>query len=308
MEEYPLVSTIILTYKNFKYIYEAIDSVLKQDYKNIELIINDDGSDNFNKDKLFEYIYINKNDNIKNVIINQNDQNIGTVRNYNTAIKLSSGEYFIGVASDDVFYDNSTITKIIEYFKKTNALIITTKRYLYDEKMKKLLQVLPKKKEIKMIKSLNCNDLFKELSKKNFISGASTPFSKKMIQKYGYFDEEYTLLEDYPTYLKLLKNNCKIHFFEIPIIRYRTEGISNNNIINPTLKQDLYKVIKKEILPNRNIIGNFVYRIKKFEYNREIQLRQYDFYEKSLFYFKNLDIIAYKVIQKFNNYLNTKNF
>ncbi len=308
MEEYPLVSTIILTYKNFEYIYEAIDSVLNQDYKNIELIINDDGSENFNKNKLFEYINKNKNDNIKNVIINQNEQNMGTVKNYNTAIKLSSGEYFIGIASDDVFYDNSTITKIVEYFKKTNALIITTKRYLYDKKMEKLLQVLPQEKEIEMIKSLNSNELFKELSKKNFISGASTPFSKKMIQEYGDFDEEYTLLEDYPTYLKLLRNNCKIHFFEIPIIKYRTGGISNNSIINPILRQDFFKVIQKEILPNRNVIGNFTYRIKKFEYNREIQLRQYNFYEKSLFYLGNIDVITYKIIEKFNNYFNNKSF
>lgn len=42
-----LISISILTYRNYRYLYEALESVFSQDYSNIELIVSDDGSDNF---------------------------------------------------------------------------------------------------------------------------------------------------------------------------------------------------------------------------------------------------------------------
>ena len=42
METKPLVSVVTITYRKFEYIYDTIDSVLNQDYDNIEYIISDD--------------------------------------------------------------------------------------------------------------------------------------------------------------------------------------------------------------------------------------------------------------------------
>lgn len=42
-----LVSVIVLSYKNIKGIYDTVDSILKQDYDNIEIVISDDGTPNF---------------------------------------------------------------------------------------------------------------------------------------------------------------------------------------------------------------------------------------------------------------------
>ena len=61
-----LISISILTYRNYRYLYEALESVFSQDYSNIELIVSDDGSDNFPEDEIRTYIQKNKKNNIKN--------------------------------------------------------------------------------------------------------------------------------------------------------------------------------------------------------------------------------------------------
>mgnify|MGYP000424525881 CR=1 FL=1 len=54
------VSVIILTYNQMDYLYDAIKSVLNQDYPNIELIVSDDASCNFQKGMLEKFIEENK--------------------------------------------------------------------------------------------------------------------------------------------------------------------------------------------------------------------------------------------------------
>ena len=87
-----LVSVIICCYRRFQFIYEAIDSVLSQSYGAIELLISDDGSDNFPEKKIRNYIEKHKGENIKNVIINHETQNQGTVRHLNHARRLVHGD------------------------------------------------------------------------------------------------------------------------------------------------------------------------------------------------------------------------
>ncbi|WP_133964871.1 glycosyltransferase [Eubacterium limosum] len=74
------VTCIVLSYNNIEFIYEAINSVLLQDYMNIELIISDDGSENFDVGEIKNYVEKNKGENIEKLIVNKNVVNIGTVK------------------------------------------------------------------------------------------------------------------------------------------------------------------------------------------------------------------------------------
>lgn len=62
-----LFTIVLIHYEQEKYIFEAINSIVNQNYSNIELIITDDCSKNFNKEKILKYITEVKGDNIKNV-------------------------------------------------------------------------------------------------------------------------------------------------------------------------------------------------------------------------------------------------
>lgn len=257
----PLVTVVILSYNSDAYIWNAIDSVLEQTYSNIELIISDDGTKNLNINQIYNYIQNNSKNNIKKYKIIYNDKNIGTVKNYNNAIKNSEGQYIVGLAADDVFYNRTTVEEIVNFFIKTNALIVTAYRDVYDSNLRNFIKRLPNNSEVKKI--MRNTNLYKELCKGNFISGACTYYSKRFFEKYGLFDEDYTLVEDYSKYLSITRQNEKIFFIDKPTIKYRLGGVSTGLKPNKLFQRDVNKVILKEILPYKNEVGVFIYRLKK---------------------------------------------
>lgn len=241
-----LLTVIVLLYNNVEYFEECIRSVLKQSYKNIEIVISDDGSYEFDQDKLLDFIKLNDEGNIKNIIINHNEKNLGVVKNYNKAISLSNGEYIFYLAADDFFYDNRVLEDVVDYFEETGELIFTGFKDVYDSNMDKYIKTLPRENEVEFLKSDNPKLLYEKLCIGSFISGSNTPFSRKLIDEYGYLDEEYHYLEDYPKYLRLTRSGCNIAFFDRKLIKYRMGGVTTNGKISDLLRKDLRLTTLKE--------------------------------------------------------------
>lgn len=290
----PIVSVIVLTYNNIQYFHQCIKSILTQNYKNIELIISDDCSNNFDIKIIEEYIKKHKKSNIIKYNIIKHNKNLGTVKNFNYAIKNSIGEYIIPLAIDDCFYDENVISSVVKKFQTTNAYIITGYRDVYDENLNKMMFRLPIHKKIKLFN--NMDKLYKSICKNNFISGSCTSYSKKLFLEDGYFDEEYRLLEDYPKYLKSIRNGKKIYFIDISIIKYRIGGISGKKGINPILKGDYALLTKRDILPYPDKIGVFLYRTRMFEWCKSKQDTNI-----IVLCLKYIDVVVYKLLVKFKN-------
>ncbi|MDE6302519.1 MAG: glycosyltransferase [Clostridia bacterium] len=66
------VSVLLISYDNFKYIFEALDSIFRQTYSNIQLIISDDASSDFDVKKLNKYLKNHRTPNISEIIVNVN--------------------------------------------------------------------------------------------------------------------------------------------------------------------------------------------------------------------------------------------
>ncbi len=90
-----LISVIIPVYNVEKYLLKCLDSVSSQTYKNIEIIVVNDGSTDNSLDILSKYA---KKEN-RLLIINQKNQGLSGARN--SAIKIAKGEYLIFLDSDD---------------------------------------------------------------------------------------------------------------------------------------------------------------------------------------------------------------
>ena len=105
------VSVILTTYNRETYILRAIRSLLKQSFKNFEVIIVDDGS----TDKTFTKVspILKKNNNFSYVY----HSNKGFPFSYNTGIKLSAGEFITSLDSDDE-YSKHHLKKRVEFFRK----------------------------------------------------------------------------------------------------------------------------------------------------------------------------------------------
>jgi len=107
--------TIVITcYNQEEYIYNALHSVFIQDYNNIEIIITDDASRNFNKSKVEKYIKENRKDNIREYCFIINKKNIGTVKTLNKAIRNSKGKYITFFAADDELSNENIIPSVFD--------------------------------------------------------------------------------------------------------------------------------------------------------------------------------------------------
>jgi len=231
-DDLPLVTIITPTYNsNPQYLKEAIESVLEQTYPKIEYIITDDGSSVFHEELIHELLRVGNRGNITWKII-RHDENVGTVKNMNGAIRESHGEYIFSLAHDDVYYDERVIEEWVAEFQRTGALVITGLRECWDLRKNAPTEILPTIEERRYLIEKKPRELNLILHRYNFISGASTAYSKGCMNKYRLFDEQYNLLEDYPSYLKLTYCGEVIHFWERETIKYREVGITSN--INKT--------------------------------------------------------------------------
>ena len=124
-----LVSVCIPCYNQPQYIKQAIDSVLNQTYKNIEIIISDD-SNNDETEKI-----INETHYPPNVIYSKNHSNLGRVKNYRKLLyDLSKGKYVLMLDGDDFLLDNNFIDIAIKKFNNDkNVILVAGGVVKYDE-------------------------------------------------------------------------------------------------------------------------------------------------------------------------------
>ena len=239
-DDLPLVTIITPTYNsNPQYLKEAIESVLEQTYPKIEYIITDDGSSVFHEELIHELLGVGNRGNVTWKII-RHDENVGTVKNMNGAIRESHGEYIFPLAHDDVYYDERVIEEWVKEFQRTGALVITGLKESFNE-ANNIVSISPKKETAKYLLYLSPRELNKLLLIDNFISGASTAYSRKCIIKYNLFDEQYRVLEDYPSYIEITHNGDSINFWARPVIMYRLVGISSGSRYR-NIQQDIDNV------------------------------------------------------------------
>lgn len=258
-----LVSVIILTYNKFENLKETVDSLFIQDYKNIQVIVSDDGSKNF------DHIYVNnlfKNcpNNISSVIILDNKNNQGTVKNFNNAIKKADGMIILPLSPDDKFMSYNTISIIQKYFNNNDCLICTGKRMIIDNDGNEV-GILPSKEETEIFNQ-SPREIFRKIATSNIISGASTYYKKEVFEKFGYFDEDFKILEDHPYYLDHLGNGREIGFLNEVTLKYKLGGVSTSGLINPLFKDDVKKNFELKILNRKDILGKQLYRKLELSY------------------------------------------
>lgn len=247
-ESAPLITVITLSY-NSEYLLDSIRSVLDQTYEDIQYIIVDDGSRTFDKQEVIEYLDQHKRSNIREYAVLTNRQNQGTVKAFNRALRHAKGEYLFNLAADDLFYDSHVLEEWVHEFQIRNALFMMGQMVVYSSDMSRQVDVRPSQKEAEIIQEGNSEKLFEAMSGRNFIIGCSSARTKQIRDKYGYCDEAYVLLDDYPYVMKLLRENVRIDYWNRSVIKYRKGGISSPQNFNSVYEQDLDLNFQTEIFP-----------------------------------------------------------
>ena len=101
----PLVSVLLPTHNQVRFLKEAIESILKQTYKNLELLVVNDNSSDLTQSILQKY-------NDKRLKVITNKKKLGLTKSLNKALRLSKGKYTARMDGDDISTRNRLKTQI----------------------------------------------------------------------------------------------------------------------------------------------------------------------------------------------------
>ena len=248
-------SVIVMSYNNLDYFTGCLKSILNQNYSDIEIIIADDCSKNFDFNEVFGFIEKNKKTNITNVIISRQITNIGTVKNLNSSLVISSGEFIKCLAIDDELFDDNTLSFAAECLSKTEDGIIASNVQICDKNLKYMHDTNVMQKMLNEIDHLN---LYKLLCKRNFIDAVGIFETRAFFEKFGFFDERFQLLEDWPKWLEIVKKGCKIWYFDSYTAKYRSDcGVGTGS--SKKYLEDKKKAFNLYVKPYRKELGFFNY-------------------------------------------------
>lgn len=115
-----LVSVIIPCYNHENFVQECIQSIIDQDYQNIELIIIDDGSKDNSVQKIEEMREVCEKRFVRFEI--RHRPNKGLCKTLNEGIEWTTGKYLCSVASDDIWMNHKT-TAQVQYLEDNSNCI-----------------------------------------------------------------------------------------------------------------------------------------------------------------------------------------
>lgn len=205
------VSVVIPVYNGQKYVRETIDSVINQTYKDIEIIVVNDGSTDYTLDILKSY-----EDRIK--IINK--INRGTASALNTGINEMIGEWFKWVSADDVLFPDaieSLMNEVKTLGDKAYDCILYTNYDIIDENGNFIKEFI--EPNYNRMPSFERNVI---LLDNYYGNGSSSLIHKNIFKRIGKFDEKLGNREDYEFWLRAcVLNGCMLHLVFKKTVKYR---------------------------------------------------------------------------------------
>ncbi len=228
----PLVSVILPTYNRAWTLKTAIDSVLFQNYPNIELIVIDDGSRDNTKELLNGY---------KNQIKVLTQENAGVSAARNRGIEKSRGEFIALLDSDDA-WDKKKISCQMDFFMANPEALICQTQEVWIRNHKRVNPKIKHKKPSGMI--------FEQSLNLCLVSPSAVMMKREIFEQKGYFNEKFLVCEDYDLWLRI-SSTIPVFLIDKP---YTIKNGGHKDQLSNLHSQDKFRICSLKNLLDSNTL------------------------------------------------------
>lgn len=217
----PLVSVVIPYFNCEKYIVETLDSVEKQTYPHVEIIVVNDGSSAASTEYLEEVLQ----DKTNILYLSQTNQGVSSARN--TGAKVAQGEFLLFLDADDKIASQYLQTAVNIMLSKPTCKLVYSNVEFFGEKVG--------------VWNLPQYTTFDKLLQGNMIY-CTALHRKSDFTKLGGFDEDLSAYEDWDYWIRLLQNGGEVIRIDEILFSYRkrNDGTSLMDSLKKDRTEDRY--------------------------------------------------------------------
>ena len=241
----PLVSVYIPSKNRQKLLALAIESITKQSYQNIEILVVDDGS----TDDTFEYLQ-SLTQHMPNLRIFKNKKSLGACASRNLAIEHAKGEFVTGLDDDDLFLPER-ISSLVSAYDDRYAFICSSAIWDYGNRTRIIDRL---ETEVTLDKQLSYNEATSQVLVK-----------KERIINIGGFDESFVACQDYDLWTRLIIEYGSAYRIGEPSYVVNDTGSSQRMISNPNSVKGYEQYFEKHghLMSGTNILNQEFMRLRR---------------------------------------------
>lgn len=285
------ITVIIPSYNYGQFLVEAVESVLRQTRLADEILISDDCSSD-NTEEIARYYQKQYPHLIK---FNRNQRNLGIVKHFNKAVKLTKSDYICFLGADNRFRSDY-LEKSAEVLDSDDQIaIVYTDCTLFGPRASLLYNSVPQSQKGPIIDDTYYIVKFpdfspkvaEEMKQRNIMHGSSMYRRKAFIEAGGYKEGAY---EDHNLFYRIVAKGWKAKRVALPILQYRQHSTNQANIRVQSVQElnfykSQYQQIKQQLQSAQEELGKSVQQLKWTE--KELQRIQSSKFWKFLFLYKN---------------------
>ena len=219
-----LVTILVTTYNSEQYILETLESVKKQSYEELELIVSDDASTDRTVELVEQWLEKNQ-QRFRRSIVLIADRNYGISKNFNRGMSETNGSWAGVIAGDDILLPNYVRINM-QYIMKNNINSVVFSNpvpfKINDFNQKELLPIdYEEHNYAKKVMRKSTKEQYQMLLKRDFLCSPTFFVNKECFDSVGGCDTRIRNIDDWPLKLKISKAGYRICYVDEDTVLYR---------------------------------------------------------------------------------------
>jgi glycosyltransferase involved in cell wall biosynthesis len=266
------IITVLLTVYNRLSVKNTIESVLEQSFKDFQLLIIDNASDDGTYELLIDY---EKKD--KRVKIVRNEKNMGQTYSLHKGMELAEGKYIARIDADDLMHKDR-LKKQFEFLENNPEYGVCGSwvQFITDDDRKAfIIKTATSDNALRVIQRIGCG----------IYHPAAMMRRELLIKNNIKYDESLKMAEDYDMWRQILSVSKGLNLPEVLLLYRRGNSNDSKSHIYETRKEDRLvreKICKEESYLGKEYIGKILHLEKQYKKNILQTFSAYRWYKKYL--------------------------